>query len=88
MKEFLAKGHWVKVIIFFFKVCVTALPHGSDICHGINRSFQARHMIIYYTTVNVRGLSSDAETFYPRSSLGDHLKVLGASDYMALDFLT
>ena len=64
MKEFLAKGHWVKVIIFFFKVCVTALPHGSDICHGINRSFQARHMIIYYTTVNVRGLSSDAETFY------------------------
>ena len=45
-------------------------------------------MIIYYATVNVRGLSSDAETFYPRSSLGDHLKVLGASDYMALDFLT
>ena len=24
----------------------------------------------------------------PRSSLGDHLKVLGAFDYMALDFLT
>ena len=41
MKEFLAKGQWVKVIIVFFKVCVT-----------------------HYTTVNIRGLSSDAETFY------------------------
>ena len=41
-----------------------------------------------FTTVNVRGLSSDAETFYSRSSLGDHLKFLRTSDYMALDFLT